>query len=372
MNEKKQPEDPIVTPAALTDGLVAELERALSRIESLSAELRTGNLDRDQERDALRGIDAAARQARDCSAPIPLLLPSRQAARERAFLQDLFDTALCEYSGSGAPEWSASIEQRGDFPSQVVIIDIRRFSLVLTHLIRHAAQLSSGTDCAPIELNLGQLQVAQDNDRPHPDLEAGPYAHLTVAIGVDVWDGDQIREAFSPQLSVLGLPLVNRLTSDAGGAVTINSDPGHGTRIQVFFPYSLPIEANETRGDVESLAREILILSGEPKTTSEFQELFRGLGYDVATKSSLSRAMGAVDENPGRFDIVICDHQMPDWNGLDHARQLRNVHPDLTIVLVTDYRNPVSRIAIEKAGIRAHLRKPLVAHQVSERLDRLR
>ena len=71
-------------------------------------------------------------------------------------------------------------------------------------------------------------------------------------------------------------------------------------------------------------------------------------------------------KEPGRFDLVITDHTMPQLTGIDLAQRMIEVRKDVPIVLITGHSEAVSREKAKSAGIREFVMKPLFKRQVAE------
>jgi CheY-like chemotaxis protein len=69
-------------------------------------------------------------------------------------------------------------------------------------------------------------------------------------------------------------------------------------------------------------------------------------------------ALELIRTDPGRFDLVIADQTMPSMTGIDFARQIRLIRPDLPIILTTGYIGQLKIEQLRPMGIRELLPKP--------------
>jgi two-component system, cell cycle sensor histidine kinase and response regulator CckA len=67
---------------------------------------------------------------------------------------------------------------------------------------------------------------------------------------------------------------------------------------------------------------------------------------------------------------VITDLTMPAMTGLDFARQLQAIRPDLPIILTTGYNSTLTPERVRELGIREMLLKPLSMHSLAQALRR--
>jgi CheY-like chemotaxis protein len=79
----------------------------------------------------------------------------------------------------------------------------------------------------------------------------------------------------------------------------------------------------------------------------------------VIVKPNPEEARALFVANPESFDLVVTDYTMPKGTGLDLARQLKAVRPELPVILYTGYSEAVNQQDAERCGVRALVRKPL-------------
>ncbi len=65
----------------------------------------------------------------------------------------------------------------------------------------------------------------------------------------------------------------------------------------------------------------------------------------VTALASPEAAFNLIVDEPGRFDLMITDYDMPHTNGLELARMVQDVAPDLPILVVSGRRNVLSYVA---------------------------
>src|SRR6266404_4378164 len=78
---------------------------------------------------------------------------------------------------------------------------------------------------------------------------------------------------------------------------------------------------------------------------------------------------GSIGE-PRRYDLVLTDETMPDLSGVELARELRRVRPELPIVMMSGYSGAQLTERARAAGAGEVLRKPLVRRDIAEALAR--
>jgi CheY-like chemotaxis protein len=73
------------------------------------------------------------------------------------------------------------------------------------------------------------------------------------------------------------------------------------------------------------------------------------------------------DDQP--FDLVLMDMQMPEVNGLDATRTIKQLHPDLPVIATTANTYFEDEVACREAGCDAFLTKPLKFRQLFEQMQ---
>ncbi len=65
--------------------------------------------------------------------------------------------------------------------------------------------------------------------------------------------------------------------------------------------------------------------------------MLESLGYDVVTRTNGTEAMEIFKAEPDRFDLVISDMTMPKMTGVELARDLMQIKPDIPVILCTGF-----------------------------------
>jgi two-component system cell cycle sensor histidine kinase/response regulator CckA len=90
------------------------------------------------------------------------------------------------------------------------------------------------------------------------------------------------------------------------------------------------------------------------------------LGYQFSGFSTHSEALGAFRANPETYDLVITDMSMPGSNGLEFAREVLRLKPDVPVALSSGYVTPELEKSALEIGIRAVIVKPGTLAAIAE------
>jgi YesN/AraC family two-component response regulator len=66
-----------------------------------------------------------------------------------------------------------------------------------------------------------------------------------------------------------------------------------------------------------------------------------------------------------QFDAVITDQTMPDMTGIDLARQMLKIRPDIPIILCTGYSNLITEEQARAYGVKGFIMKPMTKRGIS-------
>ena len=106
----------------------------------------------------------------------------------------------------------------------------------------------------------------------------------------------------------------------------------------------------------------MLVVDDDPGTSGLLREVFVQEGFQVENASSGAEALALAADTA--FDIVLCDVQMPDLDGIEVLRRLRRVAPDSTVILVTAYGTIEAAIRALHEGAFDYVRKPFKLDEV--------
>lgn len=142
------------------------------------------------------------------------------------------------------------------------------------------------------------------------------------------------------QGSGMGLAVSYGIVREHDGTIDVRSTPGAGTVFTLTFP---PAEADLSVPGADAPRSEgrtgrILVVDDEPGLRTVLNRLLTMKGHVVQVAASGTEALERVQREP--FDLVITDQGMPEMNGRELARRLRQQAPNLPILLLTGDTDP--------------------------------
>jgi len=176
----------------------------------------------------------------------------------------------------------------------------------------------------------------------------------------------------------VGLALARRIAEIHGGSLTAHSEgENRGSEFVLRVPLVDPPEAWEAArtGPAPATAvpplvpRRVLVVDDNADAARTLDKLLGSLGHQTRVAYSGAEALNmAVEFRP---DIVLLDIGMPDVDGYEVARQLRNLEsqPAFRIVAVTGWGQEPDRQKAKEAGFDVHLVKPVDANELTRILS---
>jgi PAS domain S-box-containing protein len=242
-----------------------------------------------------------------------------------------------------------------------------------THAMSAGGVLSVGVDAVDLE---------QERTCSHGHLTAGRYARLRVedtGCGMEAQTMTQIFEPFFTTKAAgsgtgLGLALVHGMISELGGAIDVVSTPGKGSRFDIYLPRSdapAAVTVEQARTWTRGHGERVLIVDDERFLMLLTEEMLAALCYEPAGFGRAEEALGEFQADPQRFDVAVLDQVMPGMSGIELARRMREIRPQLPVILVSGYVGPLLEQEANAAGIECILTKPLELRSLSEAMGRV-
>lgn len=263
----------------------------------------------------------------------------------------------------------------------MVLADPTQIHQVLMNLISNAAYAMREKG-GVLEVSLAGIDINPDGAAPsHPDLKPGPYVKLTVSdtgCGIEHAIMERIFDPFFTtkrpgEGTGMGLAVVHGIVKSYGGAILVDSEPGKGSTFNVFLP---KIEG-DILPEVDSAAplptgnEHILFVDDEEDLVDMVQQMLERLGYSVVAMTNSLKALEGFKAQPDQFDLVITDQAMPHMAGVDLAKELMRIRPEIPIILCTGFSEVISAEEAKALGIREFLMKPFATRVLAETTRRV-
>ena len=184
-------------------------------------------------------------------------------------------------------------------------------------------------------------------DEPHtgePDnLPAGSYVRVRVCdtgTGIPREVIDRVFEPFfttKPQGAGIGLGLaaIYGIITRADGAITIDSELGHGTTVTIMLPVTDRAGAPAREPD-RGAGTVVLLVEDEPAVLEMTRRMLDRSGYQMLTAATGHDAL-ALASQQGQIDVLLTDVMMPEMSGKELADRVRDLRPGIRVLFMSGY-----------------------------------
>lgn len=166
----------------------------------------------------------------------------------------------------------------------------------------------------------------------------------------------------------MGLSTVRGIVEQHQGLIKVQSTINEGTEFQLCFP-TVASDQTATESPENLLLRgseRILIVDDDELVIDVAQAMLLELGYRVTSLSDSPKALELVQSDPEAFDLVITDQTMPGLSGIELATQIKQIRPDLPIIILSGYSSKLKEEDLADLDVSAYFSKPLDIRELSQ------
>ncbi|MCX5805724.1 MAG: response regulator [Proteobacteria bacterium] len=236
----------------------------------------------------------------------------------------------------------------------------------------HAMREKGGT----LSIELSDFIFLSPLDAPHQDMVPGSYVKLSIIDTGCGMEPEVMARIFDPFFTTktagegtgLGLSVVHGIVKSHNGFITVESESGKGSAFNIFLPKTeQDCQAiSETDSAIPGGHECVLIVDDEDTLIEMEKRTLAKLGYTVIPKTDSREALSAFKKEPDKFDLVITDQTMPHITGIDLAKELISIRPDIPIILCTGFSEKVNADSSKALGIRGFLMKPFTIQEIAK------
>jgi PAS domain S-box-containing protein len=349
----------------LTGGVAHDFNNLLMVITGSIHTLKKGIGDDARMQRAVTAIETATRRGAALTSQL-LTFARRQSVNPEPIdvaerieaVRDVLDTGV-----GGAVKLSFDID-RTIWP---VTIDVAELETALVNLVINSRDAMPGG---------GTITIGAHNMTIPEGGDAGDYVGISVTDAGTGIAPDVLHKIFDPFFTTkpigkgtgLGLSQVHGFAYQAGGTVRIESELGKGTTVTILLPRDWSSSRPSDRSEIAEAGGSgtVLLVEDNPDVASASASLLEQLGYTVRRVADAEAAV--LDVERDSVDLVFSDIVMPGkMDGLGLARRLKEIRPNLPVLLATGY----SDAAANARGEFSIIRKPYEIHQLSQAIAKL-
>jgi PAS domain S-box-containing protein len=228
-------------------------------------------------------------------------------------------------------------------------------------------------------LSIATANITLDANYVKPfQVEPGRYVKLSVTdtgLGMDEKIQKRIFEPFFTTKEMgrgtgLGLATVYGIIKNHGGFIEVNSKKGDGTTFNVYLP-ATEIEVVEEKRADEALVRgseNVLLVDDEDLIIDVGEQILKRMGYTVLVARSGSEAIEIYSKKKDDIEMIVLDMIMPDMSGGEAYDRLREINPDIKVLLSSGYSLRGQAKDILARGCKGFIQKPFNMRELSHKL----
>jgi PAS domain S-box-containing protein len=209
----------------------------------------------------------------------------------------------------------------------------------------------------------------------------GDYLRLTVSdtgIGMD----EKVRQRiFDPFFSTketgkgtgLGLASVYGIIKNHGGYIEVQSQTGRGSQFSIYLPASADrvTKIVEPATEIMTGSGTILIVDDEEMVLDVGARVLQKLGYTVLESSNGFNAVELYKKLRDKIKLVVLDIVMPDMSGGEVYDRLKDINPDVKVLLASGYSIDDQAREIMERGCDGFIQKPFSMKTMSDKISEI-
>ncbi|MCG8483759.1 MAG: response regulator [Clostridia bacterium] len=232
-----------------------------------------------------------------------------------------------------------------------------------------------------LEIDMRVVSKNQEKDLKNRDLMNETFVKITVKDTGCGMSKEMMNKIFDPfhttkpvgEGTGLGLSVVHGIIERHRGKVVVKSVEGVGSTFNVYLPrIELKTNYEKLVGDDYDEGKEsILIVDDDHKIVKVMKKSLEKFGYKVSTETNSLKALKNICINPYEFDLIITDQNMPELEGIELAKKLKELRPDLKIILITGFINDNVAGYINSTVIDDYLVKPILSAELHNKIQKV-
>ena len=332
-------------------------------------------------RDSIMQIDTAARRSPDLTHQM-----LAYAGKGRFLVQPIDLSALV---WEMLPLLDAAISKTVTLHSELALnlplinADVTQIRQVVMNLVINGSEAIADAE-GTLRLKVGSLYADRaylDTTYLAAELPEGDYVYLEVTDSGTGMDNDTLGKIFEPFFTTkftgrgLGLAAVLGIVRGHHGALRVQSTPSRGTIFSLLFP---AIDVLAERLSAEPLAAsawrgsgEILVIDDESGVRDLMARILDGAGFTVITAGDGQAGVELFRARADTINCVLLDLTMPRLNGEQAFRAIRQIKPDVRVVLMSGYTEQDVTARFADKELAGFVQKPFTTNELLTKLQQV-
>lgn len=256
-----------------------------------------------------------------------------------------------------------------------VLVDATQLHQVAMNIITNAYHAVEATG-GKISIHLEEVDLGHHFSAENL-ISSGRYALLSITDNGHGMTPDVMAKIFDPYFTTkeqgkgtgLGLAVALGIINAYKGLIKVYSKVGKGTTFKIYLPLVEKQNGHEKINISErpEAGNEHVLLVDDEVTIAKLEkEILERLGYKVTMRLNSIDVLEAFKANPGSYDLVISDMNMPNMAGDQLARALKMIRPDIPVIVCSGFSERLNKENAAAAGIDGFLMKPILISELSK------
>ena len=259
-----------------------------------------------------------------------------------------------------------------DVTDEDVYCDKTRLNQILLNLLSNAIKFTpaGGTVSVRVRQLAGQVRGCGQYEFRIKDNGIGMSPEFAKKI-FEPFERERTSTVSRIQGTGLGMAITKNIVDMMGGTIEVQTAQGKGTEFTVCVPMRAQTEQRPVEKITELEGLKALVVDDDFNTCDSVTKMLVKVGmraeWTLSGKEAVLRARQSI-EMSDVYHAYIIDWRLPDMNGIEVTRQIRGLHDDTPIIILTAYDWSDIEVEAKAAGVTAFCSKPMFMSDLRETL----
>ena len=259
-----------------------------------------------------------------------------------------------------------------DVTDEDVYCDKTRLNQILLNLLSNAIKFTpaGGTVSVRVRQLAGKVRGCGQYEFRIKDNGIGMSQEFAQKI-FEPFERERTSTVSGIQGTGLGMAITKNIVDMMGGTIEVQTAQGKGTEFTVCVPMRAQTEQRPVEKITELEGLKALVVDDDFNTCDSVTKMLVKVGmraeWTLSGKEAVLRARQAL-EMSDVYHAYIIDWRLPDMNGIEVTRQIRSLHDDTPIIILTAYDWSDIEVEAKAAGVTAFCSKPMFMFDLRETL----
>ena len=259
-----------------------------------------------------------------------------------------------------------------DVTDEDVYCDKTRLNQILLNLLSNAIKFTpaGGTVSVRVRQLAGKVRGCGQYEFRIKDNGIGMSQEFAQKI-FEPFERERTSTVSRIQGTGLGMAITKNIVDMMGGTIEVQTAQGKGTEFTVCVPMRAQTEQRPVEKITELEGLKALVVDDDFNTCDSVTKMLVKVGmraeWTLSGKEAVLRARRSI-EMSAAYHAYIIDWRLPDMNGIEVTRQIRSLHDDTPIIILTAYDWSDIEVEAKAAGVTAFCSKPMFMSDLRETL----